>query len=83
MIPELGQFALILALLVALVQASVPLTGAAREALFLDEAADPHPVVECYGLRLEIAGAVKKHEVIVERNQHQRGCSAECGHAEG
>ncbi|HKE38991.1 MAG TPA: heme lyase CcmF/NrfE family subunit [Casimicrobiaceae bacterium] len=41
MIPELGHFALILALLVALVQASVPLTGAALDAPRLMSVARP------------------------------------------
>jgi cytochrome c-type biogenesis protein CcmF len=41
MIPELGEFALILALLVAVVQASVPLTGAALNAPRLMSVARP------------------------------------------
>ena len=42
MIVELGHFALILALLLALVQASVPLIGAARRQCRLDGARAEH-----------------------------------------
>ena len=35
-----------------------------------------------YRFGLQLARAVEEYQVVVERAQHQQGCSAESGHAE-
>jgi len=54
----------------------------AREAVRLDQPADPHPPIGGDGFDLEVARAVEEYEVVAERDQHQRGCPAQRRHSE-